>query len=143
MLLVLISGNLTVCCLACMQNGEGSFLSSFCDSGDNSVDAAVFCLALMGTDYSSFVAEACRVLRMGGLLWIAEVRSRFADNSKADQGSDVFESFVAALKRLGLQVTKQDSSNTMFVVFEAKKVAERHNVTVQWPELKPCMYKRR
>lgn len=147
MLLFLFSGEPTrtyLFCLACMQSPSASFVSSFCDTGDNSVDAAIFCLALMGTDYSSFVAEACRVLRMGGLLWIAEVRSRFADSSKADQGSkDVFESFVAALKKLGLQVTKQDSSNTMFVVFEAKKVAERRNVTVQWPELKPCMYKRR
>ncbi|KAL0030942.1 hypothetical protein WJX79_003108 [Trebouxia sp. C0005] len=41
---------------------------------DSSVDAAVFCLALMGTDYGSFLTEACRVLRMGGLLWIAELK---------------------------------------------------------------------
>ncbi|KAA6416865.1 MAG: ribosomal RNA-processing 8-like [Trebouxia sp. A1-2] len=111
---------------------------------DSSVDAAVFCLALMGTDYGSFLTEACRVLRMGGLLWIAEVRSRFADStSSAELGSkDVSASFVVALKKLGLHVTRQDSSNKMFVVFEAKK-ADSKSGAVLWPELKPCMYKRR
>ena len=43
-----------------------------------SADAAVFCLSLMGTNYAEFLREADRVLRPGGLLLIAEVRSRFA-----------------------------------------------------------------
>ncbi len=112
---------------------------------NSSVDAAIFCLALMGTDYGSFLTEACRVLRKGGLLWIAEVRSRFADSTSSAEsgGKDVFASFVAALKKLGLHVTRQDSSNKMFVVFTAKKVDDKKNGAVQWPELKPCMYKRR
>jgi ubiquinone/menaquinone biosynthesis C-methylase UbiE len=42
---------------------------------DASVDVAVFCLALMGTDYGAFLAEAHRVLRAKGWLWIAEVGS--------------------------------------------------------------------
>ena len=94
----------------------------------------------MGTDYGTFIKEAFRVLRPGGLLWIAEVRSRFFNSNG---GSDVFSDFVEALKQQGLIVTHQDSSNKMFVVFEAKKVAERCDVTVQWPELKPCLYRRR
>ena len=112
---------------------------------NSSVDAAIFCLALMGTDYGSFLAEAARVMRIGGLLWIAEVRSRFADSTSSAEsgGKIVFASFVAALKKLGLHVTRQDSSNKMFVVFEARKVADRKSGAVQWPELKPCMYKRR
>jgi ribosomal RNA-processing protein 8 len=40
---------------------------------DASVDVAVFCLALMGTDYGTFLAEAHRVLKAKGWLWIAEV----------------------------------------------------------------------
>ena len=40
-----------------------------------SADVAVFSLALMGTDYGSFLIEAARVLRHKGWLWIAEVRS--------------------------------------------------------------------
>lgn len=42
---------------------------------DASVDVAVFCLALMGTDYGAFLAEAHRVLKAKGWLWVAEVRS--------------------------------------------------------------------
>jgi len=42
-----------------------------------SVDIAVFCLSLMGTDFLSFLREAARVLRAGGRLIIAEVKSRF------------------------------------------------------------------
>ena len=38
-----------------------------------SVDVAVFCLALMGTDYPSFLLEAARVLKPHGIIWIAEV----------------------------------------------------------------------
>lgn len=37
---------------------------------------AVFCLALMGTDYPSFLREAARVLKPHGTIWIAEVRMR-------------------------------------------------------------------
>ena len=94
----------------------------------------------MGTDYGTFLKEAFRVLRPGGLLWVAEVRSRFI---KSTGSSDAFSTFVEALKQQGLYVTQQDSSNKMFVVFEAKKAADRCDVTVQWPDLKPCLYKRR
>lgn len=38
------------------------------------MDIAVFCLALMGTDYPSFLQEAARVLKPHGTIWIAEVR---------------------------------------------------------------------
>eukprot|EP00927_Polykrikos_kofoidii_P031857 TRINITY_DN27293_c0_g1_i1.p1 TRINITY_DN27293_c0_g1~~TRINITY_DN27293_c0_g1_i1.p1 ORF type:complete len:439 (-),score=86.91 TRINITY_DN27293_c0_g1_i1:203-1519(-) len=46
---------------------------------DGSLDVAVFCLALMGTDWLSFLAEARRCLKPGGLCHIVEVESRFAD----------------------------------------------------------------
>lgn len=94
----------------------------------------------MGTDYGNFLKEAFRVLRPGGVLWIAEVRSRFVQGSG---GIDVFAPFVEALKQQGLTVTQHDSSNKMFVVFKAKKVADKCVVAIQWPELKPCLYKRR
>lgn len=41
------------------------------------VDVAIFCLALMGTNFLDFIEEAFRVLRWGGELWIAEIKSRF------------------------------------------------------------------
>lgn len=45
--------------------------------GDGSVDIAVFCLALMGTNWIDFVEEAYRILRWKGELWVAEIKSRF------------------------------------------------------------------
>jgi len=44
---------------------------------DASVDVAVFCLALMGTNWIDFVEEAYRLLRWRGELWVAEIKSRF------------------------------------------------------------------
>ncbi|CAF9913633.1 MAG: 25S rRNA (adenine645-N1)-methyltransferase [Heterodermia speciosa] len=45
---------------------------------DGAVDVAVLCLSLMGTNWVSCVDEACRVLRWGGEVWVAEIKSRFA-----------------------------------------------------------------
>ena len=45
---------------------------------DGSIDVAIFCLALMGTNWVDFVEEAFRVLRWKGELWVAEIKSRFA-----------------------------------------------------------------
>ena len=45
---------------------------------DSSVDIAIFCLALMGTNWIDFIEEAWRVLRWKGECWIGEVGSRFA-----------------------------------------------------------------
>lgn len=47
-----------------------------------SVDVAIFCLALMGTNFLDFVDEAFRILRWRGELWVAEIKSRF--NRKVD-----------------------------------------------------------
>jgi ribosomal RNA-processing protein 8 len=44
---------------------------------ENSVDIAVFCLALMGTNWLDFIDEAYRILRWRGELWISEIKSRF------------------------------------------------------------------
>lgn len=44
---------------------------------DGSVDVAIFCLALMGTNWIDFIEEAYRVLHWKGELWIAEIKSRF------------------------------------------------------------------
>lgn len=44
---------------------------------DGSVDVAVFCLALMGTNWIDFVEEVGRVVRWGGECWVAEIKSRF------------------------------------------------------------------
>ncbi|KAK1720755.1 ribosomal RNA-processing protein [Colletotrichum lupini] len=44
---------------------------------NDSVDVAIFCLALMGTNWLDFIEEAYRILHWKGELWIAEIKSRF------------------------------------------------------------------
>ncbi|NXG58517.1 RRP8 protein, partial [Hemiprocne comata] len=58
-----------------------------------SVDVAVFCLALMGTNLQEILEEANRVLKLGGTLMVAEVASRFEDT----------RAFVSAMAQLGFK----------------------------------------
>ncbi|KAL9061573.1 MAG: hypothetical protein Q9162_000105 [Coniocarpon cinnabarinum] len=44
----------------------------------DSVNVALLCLALMGTNWIDFIEEAWRILHWKGELWIAEIKSRFS-----------------------------------------------------------------
>ncbi|KAM3364021.1 ribosomal RNA-processing protein 8 isoform X1 [Capsicum galapagoense] len=107
----------------------------------SSVDVAVFCLSLMGTNYSSFLQEALRVLKPRGWLLIAEVKSRLDPNTG---GADP-NKFLKAICELGFTMESKDFSNKMFVLFYLKKKEKQNSVNkdINWPELKPCIYKRR
>jgi len=59
----------------------------------SSVDVALFCLSLMGTNYMDFIQESLRVLKINGILIIVEVTSRFAS----------FKVFMDVLAALGLE----------------------------------------
>ncbi|KAL4524683.1 hypothetical protein Ndes2526A_g06797 [Nannochloris sp. 'desiccata'] len=90
------------------------------------IDVAVFCLSLMGTDYGEFLEEAARVLTQTGWIWIAEVQSRFVDAS----GRSVLKEFIAAVTQLGFTLKKQDASNSHFLLlqFQAEAQATVHTV---------------
>ncbi len=45
---------------------------------DGSVDVAICCLSLMNTNWVSVVDECSRIVRGGGEVWVAEIKSRFA-----------------------------------------------------------------
>ncbi|CAI9111466.1 OLC1v1011691C1 [Oldenlandia corymbosa var. corymbosa] len=107
----------------------------------SSVDVAIFCLSLMGVNYSSYIKEALRVLKPRGWLLIAEVKSRFDPNNG---GADP-NKFVRAICQLGFTSVSKDFSNKMFILlFFNKKGKEKQSVDeIEWPELKPCLYKRR
>ncbi|XP_033001597.1 ribosomal RNA-processing protein 8 [Lacerta agilis] len=105
---------------------------------DESVDVAVFCLALMGTNLQEILEEANRVLRVGGTLLVAEVASRFQD----------VRAFVAALGRLGFRLLSKDVTGSHFFTFELRKaeVPKRKGRSEEAPQglvLRPCLYKRR
>ncbi|XP_023692840.2 uncharacterized protein rrp8 [Paramormyrops kingsleyae] len=99
-----------------------------------SVDIAVFCLSLMGTNLRDFLVEASRVLVMGGVLKIAEVASRFEN----------VRGFVGALSALGFRLVSKDIDNRYFYSFEFVKNGNAPEKSkTSGLELKPCMYKKR
>ena len=104
------------------------------------------------------------MLRKGGWLWIAEVRSRFAgmvgDDAVASGGSDgrqrgckaqqkvekaswVNLAFQQAMRQLGFKLVNRDAGNKMFVIMQFQKGGHTPAASIQWPELKACVYKKR
>ncbi|KAK8949249.1 Ribosomal RNA-processing protein 8 [Platanthera zijinensis] len=106
-----------------------------------SVDVAVFCLSLMGVNYPSYLKEANRVLKPCGWLLVAEVRSRF-DSNNGGADPDIFSE---AVNQLGFTLNFKELTNKMFVLFYFKKKDKcaSSKIAIDWPELKPCLYKRR
>lgn len=129
---------------------------------DGEVDVVIFSLSLMGTNVKSFLIEARRILRkvsllivvlvivvnthrsQGGVLKIAEVKSRFED--------DTLEKFEETLEMLGFKLLQKDEENVMFFLLTFKKVQDvkGEGKNTVWKErdlpnfkLKPCIYKRR
>mmetsp|Transcript_3468 Transcript_3468/g.9589 ORF Transcript_3468/g.9589 Transcript_3468/m.9589 type:complete len:414 (+) Transcript_3468:213-1454(+) len=124
----------------------------------NSVDVGVFCLSLMGTNLADFIREAHRVLKANGTIWIAEVQSRFFDDtekqktrpsqkgkgaSQHQQTNDKqLQEFLLALKGLGFQCVHKDFSNKMFFVLQLVKNGKKPSKKMKYTA-KPCIYKRR
>ena len=95
----------------------------------------------MGTNVGDFLKEAHRILRPGGVVKIAEVRSRFEGASNKDG----MKKFFRILKRAGFVIGQKDFDNKMFFlvectksVDEAKKVEFDENYSIQ-----ACLYKKR
>jgi ribosomal RNA-processing protein 8 len=127
------------------------------------VDVAVFCLSLMGTNLADFIKEAHRVLKTTGKVKIVEVRSRFETNESKDTGSanqskkcgknkkaksddakpvSELKRFLDTLDHLGFECANLDRSNKMFLVMDLRKNSKVPDTTVEFTA-KPCIYKRR
>lgn len=104
---------------------------------DESVNIAVYCLALMGTNIPDFVREARRILKPSGILRIAEVRSRFEEEGNSIK---LFRKF---LKRAGFDLNVIEvPQNKMFFELECVK-ANRESVIDPNFAVKACVYKKR
>jgi ribosomal RNA-processing protein 8 len=107
---------------------------------DQCLDVAIFSLALMGTNCLDFVNEARRVLKIGGSLKIAEVRSRFGE---MEGGVD---KFIQAVCALGFEKVRQDARNKMFIMLDFVKTDTKPTnklANTDQQILKACIYKRR
>jgi ribosomal RNA-processing protein 8 len=103
---------------------------------DSSVDIAVFCLSLMGTNIGDFLKEAYRILKPKGIMKIAEVRSRFEGEA------DGMKKFMRILKRAGFDITEKPSSNKMFFILECAKSERSQDISDDY-SAKACVYKKR
>lgn len=117
---------------------QNSFVTT-CDISNlplksSTIDIAIFCLSLMGTNHIDFLKEAWRILKMNGKLWIVEIKSRFMDN----EGT----AFCTALSSLGFSLVKKETSNKMFIYLYFKKT-NKLNEKNFGILLKSCIYKRR
>jgi len=103
-----------------------------------SVDVAVFCLALMGTNTRDFIFEASRVLKVGGTLKIAELESRF----QGEQYS--VESFISKVHKFGFKLSAKNLKRDFFYFLDFEKVQDmKKKKKLPDIELKPCLYKKR
>lgn len=104
---------------------------------DDSVNAAVFSLSLMNTNYGDSLLEASRILRQGGKAYIAEVESRFDKNT--------MDRFIVTMAKIGFTHIHTNTKHQIFILMEFVLDSKcNKNVAPQnWPKLKPCIYKRR
>uniref|UniRef100_A0A672LXL5 Ribosomal RNA-processing protein 8 n=1 Tax=Sinocyclocheilus grahami TaxID=75366 RepID=A0A672LXL5_SINGR len=94
---------------------------------DSTVDIAVFCLSLMGTNLGDFLAEANRVLG-----WIPQYHR--VDNHSRDMDKLFFFLLNKYI----------DTENSHFYSFEFIKTGKAPgNVKKVALQLKPCLYKKR
>ncbi|XP_056648085.1 ribosomal RNA-processing protein 8 [Diorhabda sublineata] len=101
---------------------------------NDSVDVAVFCLSLMGTNLKDYLLEANRVLKVGGILKIAEVESRFEN----------IDDFIKGVSYYGFKNSLKDLSNNLFYFLDFKKERPiKHKNKLPTIGLHPCLYKKR
>lgn len=100
-----------------------------------SAHVIVYCLSLMGTNLKDFFIEANRLLKLNGLVKIAEVSSRFDDIT-------VFIDFV---QKCGFELVSQDLTHNLFYFINFKKTHNVNSFNKKIPDysLKPCLYKKR
>ena len=103
---------------------------------DGSVDIAVFCLSLMGSNLRDYLHEANRVLKDNGTMKIAEVESRFTGEVSVDK-------FVSIVEKLGFKLKWKDLKHDYFYLMDFKKVGPAKMKKVSEFNLKPCLYKKR
>lgn len=83
---------------------------------DESLDVAIFCLSLMGANFTDYLREAHRCLRLDGMLHLWEPASYFDDVTK----------FCAGLGRLGFEVTTPSTEGAFVRIYAMKNAKKTH-----------------
>ena len=86
---------------------------------DGELDVAVFCLSLMGSNFTDYLKEAHRTLKLDGRLHIYEATSRFNDREK----------FVSDLRTLGFsQIDVSDQWKFTYIVASKDTITPKSSV---------------
>jgi len=90
---------------------------------DGELDVAVFCLSLMGSNFTDYLKEAHRTLKLDGRLHIYEATSRFNDRNQ----------FVADLRKLGFgQITAEDEWIFTHIIASKDSITPRQDVVLRF-----------
>jgi hypothetical protein len=88
-----------------------------------SLDVAIFCLSLMGSNFMDYLREAHRCLRIDGFIHVWEPANHFPD----------LKAFAGGLGRLGFDVIGEPISEGRFVKIYATKNAETPDASITLP----------
>lgn len=120
-----------------VSNEEGVIVSDMAKTPleNKCAHVVVYCLSLMGTNLKDFLIEANRILKMNGLLKVAEVASRFDD----------VKVFIEFVQLCGFELVSKDLSHNLFYFLNFKKTHDVNafNKKINDFSLKPCLYKKR
>ena len=83
---------------------------------DETLDVAIFSLSLMGANFTDYLREAHRTLKLDGQLHIIEATQRFADRSR----------FVKSLEGLGFAIVSVEDK-WKFTHIRAMKTESRQS----------------
>ena len=86
---------------------------------DESLDVAIFCLALMGTNFTDYIREAHRCLRLDGMLHLWEPANYFDD----------VQAFCDGLGKLGFEVMAPRKHDSFMQIYAMK------NANAPYPDL--------
>ena len=79
---------------------------------DESVDAAIFCLSLMGANYIDYIQESHRIMKPLGHLFICEPKKKVQKR---------MESLIAEIENVGFKVVSTKTSS-QFIYIQAIKL---------------------
>ncbi|MBV8758740.1 MAG: DEAD/DEAH box helicase family protein, partial [Deltaproteobacteria bacterium] len=90
---------------------------------DGELDLAIFCLSLMGSNFTDYIREAHRCLRLDGVLHIWEAASYFDD----------VHAFATALGKLGFEVSAPSDQGAFVRIYATKNSKKKPSATLVLP----------
>lgn len=90
---------------------------------DQTLDIAIFCLSLMGNNFTEYIQEAHRVLKLDGQLHIIEATSRFKDR----------DSFAKELRKIGFRAVEiEDISKFTYITAIKSKLETNRDIVLKF-----------